>query len=134
MSSIKGSPFNTAFDVTALPETLRNLKKDKNIPTEYVWIDLICIPQGVDAQLSQDDEKLKLKEIARQASIFQNATASIAWLHEVQDLSRVEALFQWLCLSTMDFNQDKNYADYAHHQDLKTQLLDQIRDQPTGLV
>lgn len=128
-------PLNSAFDVTALPETLRNLRKVENITTEYVWIDLICIPQGDDAQLSQDDENLKLKEIARQASIFQNATTSIAWLHEVQDLSCVEALFQWLCMSTVDFNQDKNYASYAHYQDLlKSQALHEIRDQPTGLV
>lgn len=69
-------PYNALFDVASIPEELAQA----NIPTQYVWLDLVCIPQNFESKIS-------VREIARQGVIFQNAQRTIAWLHDAPDMS-----------------------------------------------
>lgn len=63
-------PRNEKFRVEVLPVELA-----KVFNKGYIWIDLFCIPQN--------RSEIALKEIARQAVIFQNAAFVIGWLNEV---------------------------------------------------
>ena len=71
-------PLNARFDVVGLPDTFYKLKD--RFATEYIWIDLFCIPQQAD---DPQFALISTNEIARQAAIFQNATVCIAWLNYV---------------------------------------------------
>ncbi|UKZ84823.1 uncharacterized protein TrAFT101_000711 [Trichoderma asperellum] len=78
------------FKVGELVRDLHELQGGIEIETEYVWMDLLCLPQ-----CEEDDEQdnngqdfqLKLVEISRQAAIFRNAVRVIKWPHESIDLS-----------------------------------------------
>lgn len=81
-------PSNDKFKVGELAKDLQELRGA--IETEYVWIDLLCLPQCEedDEQDSNgQDFQLKLLEISRQAAIFRNAAQVIKWPHEPMDLS-----------------------------------------------
>jgi hypothetical protein len=80
-------PVNTRFDVAALPDIFA----DQLWQTSYIWFDLFCIPQ--------DDSELKDIEIARQAEIFRNSEACIAWLNDVEGWEAVSASVVWLGLT-----------------------------------
>lgn len=85
------------FNVENISQDLRKLKEKVN--TDYVWLDLVCLPQGIEGtRLSDRSEQLKEREIARQAWIFRNAKFAIAWLHDVQDLSCLEGIFKLYAL------------------------------------
>ena len=84
-------PLNSRFDVVGLPDTFYRLKD--RFPTEYIWIDLFCIPQKAD------DPQLLLittEEIARQAAIFQNAVSCVAWLNYVNHWVAEYCTIGWL--------------------------------------
>ncbi|KAI0146487.1 hypothetical protein BJ166DRAFT_65726 [Pestalotiopsis sp. NC0098] len=133
-------PYNDKFDVTEIPNYLEALK-DK-ISTEYVWFDLVCIPQGIKAKpeihgsvdskgdrrdiLKPEDEQVQLNEIARQASIFRHAAASIAWFHDVEDLSCLRGLFYWFSLSML--------SPTDQIEEAKTEVLKSIINPSTGLL
>jgi hypothetical protein len=60
------------------------------IETEYVWMDLLCLPQCEenDEQNSDgQDFQLRLLEISRQTVIFRNTVSLVKWPHESLDLS-----------------------------------------------
>ncbi|KAL7919365.1 hypothetical protein ACQKWADRAFT_205806 [Trichoderma austrokoningii] len=60
------------------------------IDTEYVWMDLLCLPQcEEDDEQDPDgrDYQLKLLELSRQTAIFQTAVGVVKWPHESLDLS-----------------------------------------------
>lgn len=125
-----GIPLNSAFNVTALPSSLKALQG--KISSSYIWIDLLCIPQGDDEELREKDQLLRMREIGRQRQIFENAVSSIAWLHDVEDLFCLAQVFQWLCISIFD---DKLEPEDVESRDqLKTKILQNIKGQRTGLV
>lgn len=80
-------PENTRFDVRELPDFFLSKLDD----VDYVWFDLFCIPQ--------DDLRspLALQEISRQASIFKNSSASVAWFSDVTGWAGVQAALQHYC-------------------------------------
>lgn len=77
-------PRNTKFDVEQLPEQLSLLGR------RYIWMDLFCIPQERSARTNI--------EIARQAAIFRNSSACIAWLNEIESWEGLQASLAWLSL------------------------------------
>lgn len=118
------------FNVENLVEDLRKLKE--KVKTDYVWLDLVCLPQGIEGtQLSDSSQRLKKREIARQAWIFRNAKFAIAWLHDIQDLSCLEAVFKLYALLLADTKlacEDEKAKDK-----LMSELLERIVG-PTGLL
>ncbi|PFH57199.1 hypothetical protein XA68_15379 [Ophiocordyceps unilateralis] len=89
-------PRNKTFLVEELAQSLCNFQRLNSFPAdcECVWLDLLCIPQGPDELLSGQDLETRQREIARQGSIFHNAVKVIGWLHELEDLSCLEAFFE----------------------------------------
>ena len=82
-------PYNSRFDVRDLPSMF-----DKaDMPTNYVWFDLVCIPQG------DSDPDRQSKEIAKQADIFVNAVGCVAWLNDVKSWNKVLSAPNWLGLA-----------------------------------
>lgn len=85
-------PRNTRFEVEKLPEMLASARW----VTEYLWLDLLCIPQ------LEFDPSRRDKEIAKQAGIFVNSAACVAWLNDVEDWKRLLPAVTWLGLSYLD--------------------------------
>ncbi|KAK1252574.1 hypothetical protein MKX08_003761 [Trichoderma sp. CBMAI-0020] len=76
------------FEVGELVRDLQQLQGV--IETEYIWMDLLCLPQcEEDDEQDTDgrDYQLKLLEISRQTAIFHNAEIVVNWPHESLDLS-----------------------------------------------
>ncbi|KAI1752080.1 hypothetical protein F4782DRAFT_503161 [Xylaria castorea] len=87
-------PRNTKFDVSNLPDILDGIQ----LPERYVWMDLLCIPQ--------DFSEVSKREIARQATIFKEASVTIMWLHDINSWSSIPMVLEWLCrsfIATNDF-------------------------------
>lgn len=85
-------PENARFNVTDLPRIL----KRAGFPEDYVWLDLLCIPQDTS------DERLARicqEELARQATIFMHASTSIAWLNDVSSWHDTELTISWIGLN-----------------------------------
>ncbi|KAI0854858.1 hypothetical protein F4860DRAFT_520410 [Xylaria cubensis] len=78
-------PQNTIFDVTTLPDILSHVPFE----TEYVWFDLVCIPQ--------DGSELQAIEIARQAAIFASAKWATVWFNRIRDWTGFRQAVTWLC-------------------------------------
>jgi len=99
MLTVEGIPWwrvpeNTVFNVTDLPQLLSRCRG--RLTTEYIWFDLLCIPQeSKDPQLAE----LALREISRQALIFRNAAACIAWLSYAEYWEAEQATLNWLSLA-----------------------------------
>lgn len=79
-------PRNILYDVCALPEMFLNLRDT----TEYLWFDLVCIPQ--------DGSKRADIEISRQSDIFRGATTCIAWFHDVDSWDGLLGALEWRAL------------------------------------
>jgi hypothetical protein len=92
-------PQNTLFDVDQLPEMLKKIQDYPGI--QYVWIDLLCIPQY---GASEEFKKLTAKEIAKQAQIFKKAIFPILWLNNIEDWSSTEAAIEWLSMEFVSRN------------------------------
>ena len=97
--AVPGAKWNlpkiTKFDVTRLPtmlEKLRSTTTTLGTPVEYVWLDLLTIPQTGNPELLK-------QEIANQAAIFALASHGFIWLNEVESWDRTEALLQWMSLT-----------------------------------
>lgn len=85
-------PKITKFDVTRLPTMLENLRSTTTslgMPVEYVWLDLLTIPQ-------RGNQELLNQEIAKQATIFALAAHGFVWLNDVESWDRTEALLLWI--------------------------------------
>lgn len=80
-----------SVDKFKVGELVRDLQQLQGvIETDYVWIDLLCLPQcGEDDEQDSDgqDFQLKLLELSRQTVIFHNAVSVVKWPHESLDLS-----------------------------------------------
>jgi hypothetical protein len=73
-------PLSERFDVENLPEDLKQL--GEAIETEYVWMDLLCLPQCEENDEQDENGEhylLKLTEISRQSAIFRSAARVIEW-------------------------------------------------------
>lgn len=81
-------PENTRFDVTELPEML----KAAGFAEQYVWFDLLCIPQDCSDDRLAEECKL---EVARQATIFRNAKTAVAWLNDIENWIPLQATLHW---------------------------------------
>lgn len=134
-------PQNEKFNVQELPNALVRLKSEgQNISVDYVWLDLLCIPQvpmekDWDASQSTDMEswlKVQKREIARQGPIFRNAQRAIAWLHDVNDFSCLGAFCEFLSLSY--FLEDSDKSTQQQYKSTKDAMLDSISGRRTGLV
>ena len=73
-------PQNDLWEVSALPIEMQQVPGDFS----YVWLDLLCIPQGYD--LSNELADIKRQEIAKQAATFSNAERTLAWFGDTEDL------------------------------------------------
>jgi len=82
-------PQNYKFDVVHLPEIMQQL------PYDYVWLDLLTIPQIENGLSSSSMVDLQRKEIARQATIFQSAATAIAWFNDVHSWDTVRLGLGW---------------------------------------
>ncbi|KAJ9602652.1 hypothetical protein H2200_012845 [Cladophialophora chaetospira] len=82
------APTNSRFEICEMASILA----DADLPTQYVWIDLVCIPRGVY------DTKRQAQEIAKQADIFENAVACVAWLNDVKAWDRLLPSIKWMGL------------------------------------
>ncbi|RDW57493.1 hypothetical protein BP6252_13753 [Coleophoma cylindrospora] len=84
-------PLNTRFDIEELPATFYNMKD--RFKTNFIWLDLFCMPQE-----TTDPQFLSIlkAEIARQAVIFQNAFACVAWLNYVNHWVAEYCTIGWL--------------------------------------
>jgi len=80
---------NTRFSVDDLPNQLEKL------PYDYVWLDLLTIPQQ---ELNDEQKQRQKREIARQASIFRSAKVAIAWLNDVTKWANLPTVMQYTSL------------------------------------
>ncbi|KAK8103570.1 uncharacterized protein PG998_010603 [Apiospora kogelbergensis] len=80
-------PENNLYEVEKLPTILLQA----NCQTRFVWFDLVCLPQDVTSPDYQS-------EVARQATIFHQASTCIAWVNKVTSWTNLQASIQWLCL------------------------------------
>lgn len=120
----------TDFIVKNIAEDLHKLKE--KVKTDYVWLDLVCLPQGIEGTpLSDRSQRLKNREIARQAWIFRNAKFAIAWLHDVQNLSCLEGLFKLYALSLPHLKLTSE--DKVAKEKLVAEALEKVVG-PTGLL
>ena len=87
-------PQNSKFKVEELPKTLEKRHWD------YVWLDLFTIPQE---ELSDEMKEMRKREIARQASIFTNATLAIAWLKEADSWTGLRSAMCWVCFKFLKY-------------------------------
>ena len=97
-------PTNTKF---TLEELLVFLKT--GIATEYVWLDILCIPQV--------NELDRLTEIEKQAGIFMNAKIALAWLWTIPNalpLTNIAAVLAHECyLLNNTFRSESGLAAYS---------------------
>jgi hypothetical protein len=70
-------------------EKLRSTTTSLGMPVEYVWLDLLTIPQ-------RGNQELLNQEIAKQATIFALAAHGFVWLNDVESWDRTEALLLWI--------------------------------------
>jgi hypothetical protein len=98
-------PQNTIFDVKDLPFILARVPTS----TQYIWFDLVCIPQDHSPKASQ--------EISRQAQIFRRAKHAIVWLNQFGSWKRVEEALNWMSLVYLGVDQptDANIRNMATH-------------------
>ncbi|KAJ1335363.1 HET domain-containing protein [Microdochium nivale] len=97
-------PRNTIFSVERLPRLLQEV----GFQEDYVWVDLLCIPQD------SDDRGLAgicQQELARQAAIFQNASTAVVWLSDVGSWQDATWNIRWLCLTFLKDGSPGGYAD-----------------------
>lgn len=80
-------PSNDKFEVGELVRDLQELRG--TIDTEYVWMDLLCLPQCEEDDEEDDngqDFQLKLLEISQQAAIFRTAERVMKWPQKPLDV------------------------------------------------
>lgn len=85
-----------------------------------------------DASGPQDGSDIAIQEIGRQAGIFRNASRAIAWLHDVADLSCLNAMLRWFTLSLILF--EPGSSDAKRRDEMKQKELQRIAHKPSGLL
>lgn len=122
-TSLDGTPWpipqNSRFRVADLPVILEGIPLDHR----YVWMDLVCIPQ--------DHSDLSRIEISRQAKIFQSASITVMWLHDIQGWSGLSTALEWLSL---DFMIDNRFAKDINAARQRQMVLQQDSSQLELLI
>lgn len=95
-------PQNSRFEVAALPEILLNLVSHIPRDIQYVWLDLVCIPQ--------DHSAIGTREIARQAKIFRSARHAIAWLCDIESYSGLTRILNFLSIRLLKMTDPEDQA------------------------
>ncbi|KAH0536394.1 hypothetical protein FGG08_006744 [Glutinoglossum americanum] len=99
-------PQNGRFEVVDLPHTL------ERFPCKYIWLDLLTIPQE-DSPPSMLE--IQQAEIKRQATIFRNASTTVAWLNDVSTWVGLPAVIRYLCFNflkgSVPDDEDKSELD-----------------------
>ncbi|KAK9437389.1 uncharacterized protein VB005_08377 [Metarhizium brunneum] len=104
-------PTNSRFDVNNLADHL----DAPFFEEQYLWIDLLCIPQSTkDAELLA----IRASEIGRQAQIFQGARRACAWLLEVDSWRGLKWACAWMALK---YSRDSQSP--GHRQEPSTSLM-----------
>ncbi|KAI1321246.1 hypothetical protein F5Y16DRAFT_73440 [Xylariaceae sp. FL0255] len=85
-------PQNTVFGAENIHSYLNDLA-DK-IDTDFVWFDLVCIPQTREGPMGVVAER----EIARQAAIFRGSIQCLAWFSYIDSWKSEQHLIEWLSL------------------------------------
>ncbi|RDW58345.1 hypothetical protein BP5796_12275 [Coleophoma crateriformis] len=83
-------PQNQKFEVAEIPQHFRSLQ----FAERFIWFDLFCIPQ--------DESREADEEISRQAVIFRQASACMAWIHDVQSWEGTSSALNWLGFAFLD--------------------------------
>lgn len=80
-------PRISRYDVRDLPQIF----VQQSWKTEFLWIDLFCIPQVEAMRAERDDE------VARQSSIFVQSTECVVWLNDIENpWTTVQSALRWL--------------------------------------
>lgn len=89
-------PRNSLFRIEDLPKILKNVPREGN----YVWFDLVCIPQD-----TKNPELFRIaeREIARQAKIFGTASRAVAWFSDIDSMDGLKSVARWLALSIVEY-------------------------------
>ncbi|KAF2726901.1 hypothetical protein EJ04DRAFT_582391 [Polyplosphaeria fusca] len=110
-------PCNTIFDVQALPNILSRFPFD----VDYIWFDLVCIPQ--------DGSLLQQTEIARQAEIFSAARYATVWMNQIPDWTGLRAAITWYIMCTIE-----NCEKELDHPTDASSFIAERAEQNTGLT
>lgn len=118
VAQVKGAkwpiPMNSLFSVEDLPNILKGVPRK----SDYVWLDLVCIPQDrSDKAMAGIAER----EIARQAKIFSTASHAVAWLNDVESFDSLESIGRWMALSLLE-HPPKSFLDF-HPLDEETRRV-----------
>ena len=92
-------PENSRFQVQELPYLLQKIP----FHVEFVWIDLLCIPQDSTHACFAI---IRRQEIARQASIFAGAGMAIAWINDVSTWEPLRKAVRFLSLRCLETSRD----------------------------
>ncbi|KAF2250758.1 hypothetical protein BU26DRAFT_549448 [Trematosphaeria pertusa] len=104
-------PENTKFEVADLPDMLTNVPTG----TEYIWFDLLCIPQDPRTPDHPQEQWLKdiaKREIGRQAQIFRRAKVAIAWLNDIENWDGMRAVISRIGLQRRGVQISDRLVDY----------------------
>ncbi|KAL1604896.1 hypothetical protein SLS60_004436 [Paraconiothyrium brasiliense] len=131
---------NDKFDYRRLPDLLRAL----DIPVRYIWIDLLTIPQldpnendgNIESKEQREFEEERRNEIARQTTIFQNASYVIAWLKDDIDWKDFPKAIKCMTSEFLDKafldNPTRELLVTTSTRDYVKELLDLMKN--TGLI
>ncbi|KAF2733406.1 hypothetical protein EJ04DRAFT_524581 [Polyplosphaeria fusca] len=105
------------FDVKFLPEILSNFP----LPTRYLWLDLVCIPQ--------DGRPLQDIEIGRQAGIFTTATFAVVWFNRLNGWEGLEAALMWSGIKYLSYDADDAFGTKQYLSQMSNEAM-----RPCGLT
>ena len=123
-------PTNSIFDVQKMGEMFQVTRKRSNndIPTDYVWFDLVCIPQTRDGELGR---RAKL-EVSRQAAIFTGSSYCLAWMNYIDSWEAENHTVNWLSFQYLYLSTAPGLYD-VRKDDLDS-LWTKSRDNPLQLT
>jgi len=90
------------FHVSLLPEVLSKFP----LPTRYLWLDLVCIPQ--------DGRPLQDIEIGRQASIFMTAKFAVVWFNRLDGWEGLKAALMWAGIKYLSRDASDTFGTEQH--------------------
>lgn len=104
---------DTCFSVTSFQNAIKRIGEHY----EWLWLDVACI--------DQENESIKMSEVARQVGIFHGAAESYAWLHSLDLLEATDNIAVLAKLNSYDpLGKDHvwDYASEEHRLQLSFQL------------
>lgn len=83
-------PENSRFNVLELPRMLKRLSARRLGKIQYIWLDLLCIPQ--------EQSPIMQEEVAKQAAVFSSASRAVIWLNDIRSWDGLQDTLRWLAL------------------------------------